>query len=52
MILSAVLQQGHDRWLSVGLKTGFTMTKVNENTNVFSLGAEKLVALFEQRHKK
>ena len=49
MILSAVLQQGHDRWLSVGLKMGFTMTKVNENTNVFSLGAEKLTALFEAK---
>ena len=47
VILSAVLQQGHDRWLSIGLKLGFTMSKVNENTNVFSLGAGKLKALFE-----
>ena len=49
MILSAVLQQSHDRWLSVGLKLGFTMSKVNENTNVLSLGANKLKALFEAK---
>ncbi len=49
MILSAVLQQGHDRWLSVGLKLGFTMCKVNENTNTFSRGADKLKALFEAK---
>ena len=49
VILSAVLQQGHDRWLSVGLKLGFTMSKVNENTNVFSLGADKLKTLFEAK---
>ena len=49
MILSAVLQQGHDRWVSIGLKLGFTMSKVNENTKVFSLGADKLKALFEAK---
>ncbi|XP_062509493.1 uncharacterized protein LOC134185667 [Corticium candelabrum] len=49
VILSAVLQQGHDRWLSVGLKLGFTMCKVNENTNTFSRGADKLKALFEAK---
>ena len=49
VILSAVLQQGHDRWLSVGLKLGFTMSKAIENTNVFSLGADKLKALFEAK---
>ena len=49
MILSAVLQQGHDRWLSIGLKLGFTMSKVNENTKVLSLGADKLKALFEAK---
>ena len=49
VILSPVLQEGHDRWLSIGLKLGFTMSKVNENTNVFSLGADKLKALFEAK---
>ncbi|XP_062523926.1 uncharacterized protein LOC134198527 isoform X2 [Corticium candelabrum] len=49
VILSAVLQQGHDRWLSIGLKLGFTIIKVNENTSVFSLGADKLKALFEAK---
>ena len=49
MILSAVLHQGHDRWLSIGLKLGFTMSKVNENTTVLSLGADKLKALFEAK---
>ena len=49
VILSAVLEQGHDRWLSVGLKLGFTMCKVNENTKDFSLGADKLKALFEAK---
>ena len=52
VILSAVLQQGHDRWLSVGLKLGFTMSKVNENTNVFSLGADKLKTLFEAKSQE
>ena len=49
MILSAVLQQGHDRWLSIGLKLGFTMSKVNEKTKDLSLGADKLKALFEAK---
>ena len=49
VILSAVLQQGYDRWLSLGLKIGFTMSKVNENTKVFSLGTDKLKALFEAK---
>ena len=49
VILSAVLQQGHDRWFSIGLKLGFTMSKINENANVFSLCANKLKALFEAK---
>ena len=52
MILSAVLEQGHDRWLSIGLKLGFTMCKVNEDTKDFSLGADKLKALFEAKAHK
>ena len=49
VILSAVLQQGHDRWVSIGLKLGFTMSKVIENTNIFFLGADKLNASFEAK---
>ena len=36
-------------WLSIGLKMGFTMHKVNENTNGLSLCADKLKALFEAK---
>ena len=42
-------QQDHDSWLSIGLKMGFTMTQVNENTIVFSLCVDKLRALFEAK---
>ena len=51
-VLSTVLQNGCDRWLSIGLKMGFTLGKVNENTSGISVGADKLKALFEIKARK
>ena len=52
VVLSTVLQNGSERWLSIGLTMGFTLGKVNENTNGISVGADKLKSLFEVKAQK
>ena len=48
-VLSVVLQEGIDRWLSIGLKMAFTTSQINDKTNDISLGADKFRVLFEAK---